>query len=267
MGRRSPELWLAFAAIILISIVYAAAVTFTGAVPAASGWLGHGIGVVGFALMLMAETLYSLRKRAVTARWGRMATWLRLHVVFGLVGPYLVLLHTGWQFNGLAGLAMLLTVVIVASGFIGRYIYTAIPRSADGIALDADDLQHQIATAEAALQHNLADNPQAARMLAQRLEGAPAGSPFWGRFLADWRFKRAWAQQKRQLQALGVTELRQLEDLLVRRQTLQRQVASLAAARRMLAVWHTVHVPLGVTLFTVAVINIGAARYYATFLR
>jgi hypothetical protein len=46
----------------------------------------------------------------------------------------------------------------------------------------------------------------------------------------------------------------------------QRQINNLAAARRLLSLWHTVHIPLGLTLFMVAFIHIGAAIYYAVLL-
>ena len=53
-------------------------------------------------------------------------------MVTGLVGPYMVLLHTAMSFSGLAGLTMLLTLVVVASGVVGRYLYTRVPRSVQG---------------------------------------------------------------------------------------------------------------------------------------
>ena len=83
--------------------------------------------------MLMTATLYSLRKLRKDARWGSTSAWLKLHMVTGLVGPYMVLLHTAMRFNGLAGLAMLLTVIVVASGLVGRYIYTRVPRAVEGL--------------------------------------------------------------------------------------------------------------------------------------
>jgi hypothetical protein len=131
--------------------------------------------------------LYSIRKRSRSARWGRMSSWLQFHIFTGLVGPYLVLLHSSWKFNGLAGATTLLTAIIVVSGFIGRYIYTRIPRNLDGIEQES-----------------------------------PLG---------------------------GV------------------QAAALVRARRLLAIWHTVHIPIGVALFASAFIHIGAALYYATLLR
>jgi len=183
MLRNAIELWLALLAAILITGLYALVVIFTREIPAASDWFGHGLGIVGFMLMLMTETLYSLRKRMRTVRFGRMSLWLKFHIFTGLVGPYMVLLHTSWKFNGLAGVTSLLTLIIVISGFVGRYIYTRIPRTADGVVIEGS------LSAEA-LKH----------------------------------------------------------------------------ARRLMALWHTIHIPIGMALFTAAFVHIGAALYYATFL-
>lgn len=184
MLRNAIEIWLAFVTAILITGLYGLVVLFTRGIPAASDWFGHGLGIIGFLLMLMTETLYSLRKRMRTVRFGRMSLWLKFHIFTGLVGPYMVLLHTSWKFNGLAGVTTLLTVVIVISGFVGRYIYTRIPRTADGIVIEGS------LSAEA-LKH----------------------------------------------------------------------------ARRLMSLWHTIHIPIGMALFTAAFVHIGAALYYATFLK
>jgi hypothetical protein len=113
-----------------------------------------------------------------------MSRWLQLHIFTGLVGPYMVLLHTSWKFNGLAGVTTLLTVVIVISGFIGRYIFTLIPRSLDGLEIEGTLSQE-------ALKH----------------------------------------------------------------------------ARRLMSLWHAIHIPIGVALFISAFVHAGAALYYATFLK
>ena len=184
MLRGGRELWAAFIAAILISALYAAVVVFTRQIPPAKELFGHSIGILGFVLMLMTETLYSLRKRSRSARWGRMSNWLQFHIFTGLVGPYMVLLHTSWKFNGLAGVTTLFTVVIVASGFVGRYIYTRIPRTVDGLEIEG---------------------------------------------------------------GLSAEALRQ--------------------ARRLMALWHTIHIPIGMVLFVAAFAHIGGALYYATLLR
>jgi len=146
---RLPELAYALIAIVAVTALYAVAYSQASAFPKASSLVGHGIGIVGFILMLMTATLYSVRKLRSDASWGSTAAWLKFHMVTGLVGPYMVLLHTAMKFNGLAGLAMLLTVVVVVSGLIGRYIYTRVPRTVEGLAATAggaglDELRGQI---------------------------------------------------------------------------------------------------------------------------
>ena len=128
----------ALAAIVAVTALYGGRLLAgERASPPRRAWVGHGIGIAGFVLMLMTATLYSLRKLRADARWGSTASWLKFHMVTGLVGPYMVLLHTAMQFNGLAGLTMLLTVVVVASGLVGRYLYTRVPRTPSGRAAPA----------------------------------------------------------------------------------------------------------------------------------
>jgi hypothetical protein len=187
MLRGSKELWWALLAAILITGLYAFVMVVTGKIPAAGELFGHTLGLLGFFLMILTETLYSLRKRTRSARWGKMSEWLQFHIFTGLVGPYMVFLHTSWKFNGLAGAVTLMTLIVVISGFIGRYIYTRIPRTVDGIEIDT-----------------------------------PLG---------------------------------------------EAQAAALANARRLLALWHTIHIPIGMALFTAAIIHMGGALYYATLLK
>ena len=271
MQRSNRELWLAFIAIIVISAAYLLMVIMLDGIPRASDFFGHSIGILGFLLMLMTEILYSFRKRSRSARWGRMASWLNFHIFTGIVGPYMVLLHTSWKFNGLAGVVTLLTLIVVGSGFLGRYIYTAVPRTADGVEIETDQIERQIAAAEAEIQDWLRRQPEAARLFAS-MEVVPQTSGdalalIVARPLLDWRQRLHWLAAKRKLDDSVRTQFDQLEKLFRRQNLLRRQLASLAMARRMLALWHAVHIPIGMALFTAAFIHIGAAIYYATLLR
>lgn len=87
--------------------------------------VGLLLGLLGLILMLMTETLYTLRKRVPWFRMGPLCYWLSFHIITGIVGPWLALLHTAFQFKGWAGLTMLLVVIVFISGFVGRYIYHA----------------------------------------------------------------------------------------------------------------------------------------------
>jgi hypothetical protein len=123
---RPTELYAALGVIAAATLLYAG-VSRQG-LPAASGLFGHGLGVVGFLLMLVAETAYTWRKRPGRSGPGPVRAWLKMHVFVGLVGPYLVLLHSAFRFRGLAGVLTLLVGVVVASGVVGRFVYTDAPR-------------------------------------------------------------------------------------------------------------------------------------------
>lgn len=129
-ARRPVELWLALGVIALVSAVYVPIAR--GGPPAPSGLLGHGLGIAGFLLMMFAETGYTWRKNVHRQGYGPLRRWMQAHVFTGLVGPYLVLLHTAFEFRGLAGVTALLVLVVVASGLVGRFAYTAVPKVAGG---------------------------------------------------------------------------------------------------------------------------------------
>ncbi len=271
MQHRSPEIWLALATNVLVTLAYLL-VTKLGASPAAGDLLGHFLGIAGYVLMLMTETVYSLRKRSRLARWGRMESWLRFHIWTGLVGPYLALLHTSWKFHGLAGAATLLMVLVVGSGLVGRYIYTAVPRTADGLAETEDQLSGQLTAIETQLQFWLANRPDGVQFLPRHLAALPDPStnPFsllLGRTWKEWWARWQWRREAHRLGGPVEAQAREIERLVERRRVLSRQVATLAMTRQMLAVWHSVHIPLAMTLLVVALIHAVAALYYATLLR
>jgi hypothetical protein len=51
-----------------------------------------------------------------------------------------------------------------------------------------------------------------------------------------------------------------------RQKHLERQAASIATVRKTMGTWTSVHIPLGVALFTAAFLHIVAALYFATLL-
>jgi hypothetical protein len=262
--RLDDELVLAGLAILAITLLYLMTTALLG-IPAASGLFGHSLGILGFGLMLATETLYSWRKRTRRRAWGPMSAWLKFHIFTGLVGPYLVFLHTAWKFHGLAGVTLLMTAIVVVSGFFGRYIYTAVPRTADGVMLERAEVQRILASAEADL---AGIQGERAAALSMQEPGRISGVLMvLGRFLYGWRDAwRAWARG-RGLDPQARAARARVEALIRRRDELQRQVVTLAAARRLMASWHTLHVPLGLMMFSAAILHIGAAMYYATLLR
>jgi hypothetical protein len=101
--------------------------------------------------------------------------------------------------------------------------------------------------------------------LATASASGSGASLVFGRTIEQWRYDR---EVRRVLKDQGESgQARQLRQLLDERFRVQRQIQSLAMARRLLAVWHTVHIPIGVALFTLAFIHIAAAIYFATLIK
>jgi len=84
----------------------------------------------------------------------------------------ILFLHTAFRFNGLAGVTTLMTLIVVASGVLGRYIYTAIPRTAiprtsDGIEMQTEEVERAITEAEGELRRLLQTRPQVATFFSE----------------------------------------------------------------------------------------------------
>ena len=132
-------------------------------------------------------------------------------------------------------------------------------------------LQDQITRAQQDLDRALAGQDTLTRQALLRLAGVNAGTlpgetQVFTRFFTDLKFRLDWNARQTMLKKLDITQVNQLRRMVERRRTLDRQMASLAAVRHLLSIWHTVHIPIGLTLFLSAVVHIFAAIYYATLL-
>ena len=93
--------------------------------------LGYFLGLSGGILMLLA-TLYTFTKRVAWLR-PLLRYMLRIHIVFGVAGPFLVLLHTTFRIGSLnGGIALVSMFLVFLSGVIGRYLYSKIHFGLDG---------------------------------------------------------------------------------------------------------------------------------------
>tara|TARA_R110002096_G_scaffold385536_1_gene579371 strand:- start:7160 stop:7909 length:750 start_codon:yes stop_codon:yes gene_type:complete len=116
-----------FLVVVWLGFIFHADTSFPG-----SGW-GLTFGIAGSVLMLV-PLLYLVIKRvkpikkAVTKRVS-MRTLLAWHIYAGVLGPILVLIHTGHKFESPIGIALTaMTLIVVLSGFVGRYLMSVIGR-------------------------------------------------------------------------------------------------------------------------------------------
>ena len=124
MGEREP---IVATGLIMIILVAWGGGAFHVSPHFAGSPLGGALGVSG-ALLLLGPLVYSVIKRlkpiktAVTHHVP-MRTLLAWHIYAGLLGSLLVLLHTGHKFESVLGTSLTaLTLIVVFSGFVGRYL-------------------------------------------------------------------------------------------------------------------------------------------------
>jgi hypothetical protein len=99
-------------------------------------------------------------------------------------------------------MVMLLTIIIVASGFLGRYIYTAVPRNADGIEFEANDLELQLRVIDDKLESWLATQPELYQSLSKRLSPSVVSSGHrlvFGRAFEEWNARLRWWRASSQM--------------------------------------------------------------------
>lgn len=240
--------------------------------PAGGQPIGHWLGILGTLLMVSTEILYSLRKRTRWFKYGAVRYWLSAHIVTGIVGPFMVFMHSAFSFHGIAGFSLFITVVVVGSGFVGRYLYTAIPHTIAGAAASSSEIAAEVARVQLSIDRLGRQRSAAVQQLIQadaQRKRRQRGD--WSlvllRSLDDWRYHQSLHANVRRLERSEKSKLGDVERLLERRRTLERQMRMMQAARRLLSIWHIAHVPMGVVLFgsagihTLATLVLGAGLW------
>jgi hypothetical protein len=123
--RRMRYLWVAVA--ISVAAIAAYALHRPAEPPNGGTWLGYTLGVAG-TLLIIWLTAFGIRKRRYSSTLGSVQGWLSAHVYLGTALILIVTLHAGLQFGwNVHTLAYALTCLVVASGFIGVWLYLVFP--------------------------------------------------------------------------------------------------------------------------------------------
>ena len=93
----------------------------------AESGVGYWFGISGATLMALL-LIYPLRKRVkALAIIGGVRFWFNTHMMFGILGPALIILHSNFHLGSTNSNVALVSMLIVAgSGLIGRFIYIRI---------------------------------------------------------------------------------------------------------------------------------------------
>ena len=232
---------------------------------AAGGSWGVFLGLAGTTLML-AMMLYTLRKKMPRAHFlGSMAGWLLFHILCGIGGPVLIILHAGlaWP-TGLVAIAFWCMVLVALSGAFGRWVYGLLPRS-DGAMLDRDGTRRALAELHAELVARTADvdAEELGAVVASIRDLQPGARTIVHLLKAqvdDRRRKHSIDAALASLDgALPAPELAEARRLLRAQLRLVRGLEASIVARRLLRWWHLFHRPLAGAMYVIVAAHVASA--------
>lgn len=271
-GRRDVWLYL-----LLASLVAAAwaLVRWTGLRSASD--TGYWLGVAGGSLMLLLFA-YPLRKRVrFMQRWGASKWWFLVHMLMGIAGPLLVLVHSTFQVGSINAAVALYSMLIVAgSGVVGRFLYLRIHRGLNGQREDLGQLRAQLGLQQQSMHAALALTPAIeAELLAFERQAQVAGHlaafvrlPLQ-RLLAERRARHALQRALAQPALCAQWSPRRRAEALAEMKTQARaylqavvRLAQYDSATRLFSLWHVLHVPFVYLMVLCAIAHVIAVHAY-----
>lgn len=232
-----------------------------------SGYVGQSAGILAFVVFTFLW-LYPLRKRwKALAFTGSVGKWLDVHVAAALGLPLLLTIHASWRSDGLIGLGFDAMLVVCASGVIGRYLYTRIPRTRTGVELTREEVAKQ----REELMRQIAEStglPAASieRSLELDTRGT-GGNTLWQAFtqliLGDYRrwrltreLPRRWAAMSGRPLRADPRTVRAAVRLASREIALTQQARMLESTHRVFRFWHVAHRPFAITALVAVVVHV-----------
>jgi hypothetical protein len=244
--------------------------------------VGYWLGITGGSLML-ALLLYPLRKRIRLLHvLGPTRHWFRLHMIFGLVGPLLILYHCNFTLGSFNSKVALYCMLLVAgSGIIGRHFYARIHRGLYGRKTSLKELQTELA-ASVEKSHGLVNLMPTLVARLDRLAGDLQGCQVTqslgvGRSLrwtfthtymrisllvtARWELRQAARRSEsiaRNEKRLRMTANKYIKDFT----NLTGRVAQFSLYERLFALWHVFHLPIFFMMVLSALVHVLAVHMY-----
>ena len=267
--------------VVVISIVYMWSLRDQNLIRAADG-IGYWLGIVG-SLFMLALLFYPLRKRIrFLKNTGSVKFWFQTHMLFGVLGPLLVLFHSNFTLGSLNGrIALFCTLTVSSSGLIGRYLYSKFHYGMHGQKATVASLQSDISTMSSDSSRHLSFvhtinerlRPFEEKVLARSHRVIPSvigafSAPFT--IIGIRRELKAYIQREVNT-AVDESEtlsqhkdhlLQTAENYLAQRIAAYRKLAQISGCERLFGLWHVVHYPLFLVMLLAAIVHIYAVHAY-----
>jgi len=220
-----------------------------------SGTYSHGLGIIGSAMITIGVITYSSRKR-IRMLWklGVLSRWLEFHITLCLLGPVLVIYHTTFKAGGIAAISLWCMVSVAASGIIGRYLYSLMPRNIKGAELTEQQMQEELGRMGRVLESNKYGAQLMAAMDGFYHSIAPPES-ITQTVAVLFRLQQSKGQIRRAIRrVVGTHGLSHAQSTLLRdaawgRSRLLQKMTVLKQVERMFHYWHVIHLPFSIIMF------------------
>jgi len=205
-----------------------------------SGFIGHGLGIVGSSLIVIGVFGYMARKRMkVFSRIGVLKYWLEFHIFLCTLGPVFVLFHTSFKFGGLVAVSFWSMAIVWSSGIIGRYIYLQIPHSIEGRALSLQEVK--------ALKEEL----DTELMTKYGLD-----------YLVVNTGKLSDLKLMLKENSISSSDYKQVKRLLNSQKGIVRRIKRLDMMQNLFRYWHVAHLPFALIMLVIMIIHIGVSLFF-----
>lgn len=272
--------WL-FSIAVLVVLAYGWMIRDEGYLTAESG-LGYALGILGGTLMLVL-LLYPVRKRVRSMRrWFHIRHWFRMHMVFGVLGPVFIILHSNYNLGSTNGAVALVSMLVVAlSGLVGRYFYTKIHYGLYGRRARLSELQLSSQVGMLRVGFMLNFSPRLSKRIQSFHAAAMAPSRnvvhgvarvllmgLWTRWVYWSILLRMGPLLNREAQRRGWTaNMKNHQARLAKRHlgnylVTARKVVELNFYERLFALWHIFHLPLFVMMLVTGIVHVVAVHMY-----
>ena len=201
---------------------------------------GSGLMLVPLAYMIVKRVPWL--KRGVSKHWS-MRSFLTWHIYAGVLGPLLVVLHTGHKFESPLGISLTaMTLLVVVSGFVGRYLMTYISQELREKHNQLEDLRKAYKTTALELQDS-SEATSAVRLL---------GNPLVG--LASWFSRHNSGQQtSAAFKATRIAE--SMADL-------EFAIRTHETFKKVFAAWLRTHIVLSLVLYLLMGLHVWASIHF-----
>lgn len=230
-----------------------------------SGFLGHGLGIIGSLMMLVGVSTYMLRKRiSKFSRMGILKYWLEFHIFLCTLGPIFVLYHTSFKFGGLVAVSFWSMVAVVLSGVIGRYIYLQIPRTIEGREMNLNEINQIKDELNKKLLTVYSIDEQTLQEILNTVKKRPdrSGNSMVKRSIEKFNFERMAIREVktilRQHKVIG-KGYKEVVKLIKDEINLNRKIDRLISMQNLFRYWHVAHLPFALLMLIIMLIHIGVA--------